>query len=175
MSSLLVLLSCISFLAFLVPGRHRKYAAIAGWAFIILFLYAEIPYYLSQNNLMYPAFAILSLPFLYVTARRLLRDDAAVLRLSLAAAVAFLIYAPFGYYLPLGNWLIGVVTGQVIWLLDVLGAPAVVLDWNLIGRNGFRIEIILACTGIQSMAIMLGVAAGLPTTLRQKVLAFLLV
>ena len=175
LSSLFVLLSCLSFLVFFIPGRHRKYAAIAGWAFIILFLYAEIPYYLSQNNLMYPAFAILSIPFFYVTARRLLRKDPAVLRLSLAAAVAFLIYAPFGYYPPLGNWLIGVVTGQVLWLLQAVGAPAAVLDWNLIGRNGFRIEIILACTGIQSIAIMLGVAAGVPTTLRQKLAAFLLV
>jgi archaeosortase A (PGF-CTERM-specific) len=175
MSSLFVLLSCISFLAFFIPGRHRKYAAIAGWAFIILFLYAEIPYYLSQNNLMYPAFAVLALPFFYVTAGRLLREDPAVLRLSLAAAVAFLIYAPFGYFPPLGDWLIGVVTGQVLWLLDIIGVPAAVLDWNLIGRNGFRIEIILACTGIQSIAIMLGVAAGVPTSLRQKMLAFLLV
>jgi archaeosortase A (PGF-CTERM-specific) len=37
------------------------------------------------------------------------------------------------------------------------------------------VEIILACTGIQSIAIMLGVAAAVSTTLRQKILAFLLV
>ena len=42
-------------------------------------------------------------------------------------------------------------------------------------RNGYRVEIILACTGIQSIAIMLGVAAAVPTTLRQKVYAFLIV
>ncbi|MDD1653093.1 MAG: archaeosortase A [Methanomicrobiales archaeon] len=175
LSSLFVLLSCLSFLAFFIPGKHRKYAAIGGWAFIILFLYAEIPNYIAQNNLMYPIFALLAIPFFYVTARRLLRDDPVVLRLSLAAAVAFLIFAPFAYYPPLGNWLIGVVTSQVVWLLDAVGASATRLDWNMIGRNGFRIEIILACTGIQSMAIMLGVVAGVPTTLRQKILAFLLV
>ena len=37
------------------------------------------------------------------------------------------------------------------------------------------VEIILACTGIQSIAIMLGVAAAVPTTLREKACAFLLV
>jgi archaeosortase A (PGF-CTERM-specific) len=174
LSSLCVLLSCISFLAFFIPGRHRKYAAIAGWVFIILFLYAEIPDYIQQNNWMYPVFAILAIPFLYVTARRLLREDPVVLRLSLAAAVAFLIFAPFAYT-ALGNWLIGVVTGQIVWLLNALGYQAIRLDWNMIYRNGFRIEIILACTGLQSMAIMLGVVAGVPTTLRQKVEAFLLV
>jgi archaeosortase A (PGF-CTERM-specific) len=175
LSSLFVLLSCLSFLAFFIPGRHRKYAAIGGWAFIILFLYAEIPSYLAQNNLMYPIFAILAIPFFYVTARRLMREDPVILRLSLAAAVAFLIFAPFAYIPALGNWLISVVTSQVLWLLDRVGAPAIQLDWNMIYRNGFRIEIILACTGIQSMAIMLGVVAGVPTTLRQKVEAFLLV
>lgn len=175
LSSLCVLLSCLSFLAFFIPGRHRKYAAIAGWAFIILFLYAEIPHYIAQNNLMYPIFAILAIPFFYVTARRLLREDPVVFRLSLAAAVAFLIFAPFAYIPALGNWLIATVTSQILWLLNAMGARAVQLDWNMIYRNGFRIEIILACTGLQSMAIMLGVVAGVPTTLRQKVEAFLLV
>ncbi|HMK15776.1 MAG TPA: archaeosortase A, partial [Methanomicrobiales archaeon] len=57
----------------------------------------------------------------------------------------------------------------------LFGYPVTLLDWDLIGKAPFQIEIILACTGIQSMAIMLGVAAAVPTTLRQKVLAFLLV
>jgi archaeosortase A (PGF-CTERM-specific) len=175
MPEYLVPASCIFFLAFLLPWRGRRYAAILGWSAMVLFLIAEIPFYLSQNNILYPTVAILSIPFLYLTARRLLREDPAIMALSRASAVAFLIYAPFGYYPPLGDWLIGVVISQVVWLLDALGYPVTLLDWNLIGRDFFRIEIILACTGIQSMAIMLGVAAAVPTTLRQKVLAFLLV
>ena len=43
----LVLISCIGFLAFLIPGRHRKYAAIIGWTFIVLSLFYELPYYFS--------------------------------------------------------------------------------------------------------------------------------
>ena len=31
----LVLISCIGFLASMVPGPHRKYAAIIGWVFIV--------------------------------------------------------------------------------------------------------------------------------------------
>jgi archaeosortase A (PGF-CTERM-specific) len=171
----LVLASGISFLAFLIPWEGRKYAAILGWTAMVLFLIAEIPYYLSQNNILYPTLAILSIPFLLVTSRRLLREDTSILALSRASAVAFLIYAPFAYLPPLGDFLIGVVTGQVISLSDAISRPATLLAWNLIGRNGFRIEIILACTGIQSMAIMLGVAGAVKTTIRQKVAAFLLV
>ena len=171
----LVLASGISFLAFLFPWEGRKYAAILGWTAMVLFLIAEIPYYLSQNNILYPTLAILALPFLFITSRRLLRKDTSILALSQASAVAFLIYAPFAYLPPLGDFLIGVVTGQVISLADAVSRPATLLAWNLIGRNDFRIEIILACTGIQSMAIMLGVAGAVPTTIRQKVAAFLLV
>ncbi|HVP24684.1 MAG TPA: archaeosortase A [Methanomicrobiales archaeon] len=172
----LVLASGIFFLLFLFPWKGRKYAAILGWAAMVLFLIAEIPFYIfSENNILYPAIAILSLPFLFVTSRRLLLGDKSILALSRGAAVAFLLFAPFAYIPPLGNWLIGVVAGEVTTFVNAMAGGATLLEWNLLGRNGFKVEIILACTGIQSMAIMLGVAGAVPTTTRQKILAFLLV
>ncbi len=176
MKEYLVLISCIAFLAFLIPNNaFRKYFAIVGWVSIVGFLFAELPYYFSINNFMYPTIALLSLPFLYVTLRALLREDARVFQLSTIAAVAFLIYAPFAYITPLGDWLIGTVVAQTSWALGLAGYPVSHVAWNILSRNGFQTEIILACTGIQSIAIMLGVAAGVKTTLRQKTLAFLLV
>jgi archaeosortase A (PGF-CTERM-specific) len=171
----LVLISCIGFLAFLVPGRFRKYPAIIGWTFIVLSLFANLPEYFSENNFMYPVIAALSVPFLYITIKNLLRDDPRVISLSKAAAVAFLIYAPFEYIPAFGDWLITIVVGQVVFILDTLGHTVTLTDWNIISGNNLRVEIILACTGIQSIAIMLGVAAAVSTTLRQKVLTFLLV
>jgi archaeosortase A len=175
----LVLISFIGFLAFLVPGRHSKYAAIIGWTFIILALFTELPHYFEQNNFLYPLIAALSVPFLVITAQHLLQEDIRVISLSRAAAVAFVIYAPFDYELlhltgP-GDWLIGIVVGQVIWILNLLNFPVTLDAWNIIMNNSFRVEIILGCTGIQSIAIMLGVAAAVPTTLRQKILAFLII
>ncbi len=174
MKELFVLASCIFFLAFLIPTRARRYFAILGWTAIVLFLFAEVPYYLSINNFLYPTLAVLAVPFLYITAQYLLAGDPRVEHLSRAAAVAFLIYAPFAFT-PLGDWLISVVVGQTLWLVRSLGFGADLLAWNMVIRNGFRVEIILACTGIQAIAIMLGVAFAIPTTLRQKILSFLLV
>jgi archaeosortase A (PGF-CTERM-specific) len=171
----LVLISCIGFLTFLIPGRHRKYAAIAGWTFIVLSLFTQLPYYFSLNNFFYPIMAALSVPFLVITAQYLIAEDDRVMHLSRAAAVAFLIYAPFEYIPALGDWLIGIVVGQIIWMLDVLQYPVTLADWNIISRNTFRVEIILACTGIQSIAIMLGVAAAVPTTIRQKIFSFFII
>ena len=174
MKELLVLFSCLFFLAFLVPWRQRHYCAVLGWTFIVLFLFAEVPYYLSINNLLYPLMAVLSVPFLLLTAKHLVSREPMVIRLSTAAAVAFLIYAPFAYS-PLGDWLISVVVGQTEWALRAAGYPPLHLDWNMISRNNFRVEIILACTGIQAIAIMLGVVSAVKTTALQKLLSFLLV
>ncbi len=171
----LVLLSCLGFLAFLVPGRHRNYAAIIGWIFIILALFANLDYYFAENNFLYPIMAALSLPFLFITAQYLLKEDRRAMNLSRAAAVAFILYAPFEYIPSLGDWLIGIVVGQIIWVLDLLQFSVNLADWNIISHNNFRVEIILGCTGIQSIAIMLGVAAAVPTDTKQKILAFLIV
>ncbi|MGA2161132.1 MAG: archaeosortase A [Methanoregula sp.] len=171
----LVLISCIGFLASLIPGRHRKYAAITGWVFIVIFLFAALPEYFSEDNFLYPLMAVLSVPFLFITIKYLLAENTAVLHLSRAAAVAFLIYAPFTYLPVAGDWLISTVVGEIVWLLNLLNYPVSLDTWNIITQNGFRVEIILACTGIQSIAIMLGVAAAVTTTLRQKLYAFLLV
>jgi archaeosortase A (PGF-CTERM-specific) len=161
----LVLISCIGFLAFLLPGRHRKYTAIIGWTFIVLALFTQLPEFFSENNFLYPVIAALSVPFLVITAKYLLAEDNRVMHLSRAAAVAFIIYAPFEYIPAFGDWLISIVVAQVIWILDLLQFNVTNTDWNIIARNGFRVEIILGCTGIQSIAIMLGVAAAVPTTL----------
>jgi archaeosortase A len=174
MKELFVLASCIFFLASLIPTRARRYCAILGWTAIVLFLFAEVPYYLSINNFLYPTLAVLAVPFLYITIKYLLAGELAVEQLSRAAAVAFLIYAPFAYT-PLGDWLITVVVGQTLWLVRALGFETGMYAWNMMVRNGFRVEIILACTGIQAIAIMLGVAFAVPTTTRQKLLSFLLV
>lgn len=171
----LVLIPCIFFILFLVPTWFRRYAGILGWAGVVLYLFAEIPTYFAENNILYPVLAVLSVPFLFVTARFLLAGETRAMQLTTAAAVAFLIYAPFEFIEPLGNWLISVVVGQIVWVLNALHYQTALVAWDMLQRNGFRIEIILACTGIQAMAIMLGVASAVPSTTRQKVLAFLLV
>jgi archaeosortase A (PGF-CTERM-specific) len=171
----LILISCVFFLIFLVPTPYRQYAAIVGWTGMVLYLFAEIPYYLSINNFLYPLLAVLSVPFLIITSRLLLKSELRVMQLSTAAAVAFLIYAPFEFIPALGNWLISVVVGQVFWVLNLLHYDTLLVAWDMFQRYGYRIEIILACTGIQGIAIMLGVACAVPSSWRQKLFSFLLV
>ncbi len=171
----LVLASALAFALFLVPGPHRQFAGSAGWAGMVLVLVALLPEFAAENNFVYPAMTVAALPFLWITVRRLLARDATVEALTRGAAIAFVLYAPFAFIEPLGNWLIGVVVGQLAWLLAQTGFVFGMWAWNTLIHNGFRVEIILACTGIQSIAIMLGVAFAVPATIRERALAFLAV
>lgn len=176
MSDVLILAAFLAFVVFLVAGKGKKYAATAGWTLIVISLLTDVPEYLTLDNLLYPVLAVLSVPFLAITIHNLLREEPIVLQLSNAAAVATLIFVPFTFIPVLRDALITTVVNQVIWLLHILGHHAQIEGWNIIIRNGFATEIILACTGITAIAILLGVAAGSENlSLKQGLLAFLTV
>lgn len=175
MEGYLVLIASIAFFAYLLPGSRNHYSAIIGWTGITAYLFSQLPVYFAENNFIYPALAVLSVPFLIITIKLLYARNGTVMQLSRAAAIAFLIFAPFAYIGLLGDLLISAVLGQVTWVLAAFAFPVERVAWNMVMHDAFRVEIILACTGIQSIAIMLGVAGAVPTTTRQKVVAFLLV
>ncbi len=175
MLELFIPISCIFFLLSLIPGKHRRYTAIIAWVSIVCVLISGVPAWIAESNLLYPIMAVLSIPFLYATIRMLLRDQEVVYQLTRAAGVSFLIYAPFAFFEPLGNALISIVVNQTGFFLELFRFPFDQVLWNTIQHSRFRVEIILACTGIQAIAIMLGVAAAVPTTWKQKLMAFLLI
>ncbi|HSQ93911.1 MAG TPA: archaeosortase A, partial [Methanoregula sp.] len=174
MSDLFVLCAFISSAVFLI-ARH-PYAAVAGWAFVAANLWSELPAFLKESNFLYPALALLSLPFLAVTAERLVRKDPAVLQLSRTASIATVIYVPFSLIPVLHDTLIAVVVTQAFALITALGHSPQLVSWDVIYENAFANKIILGCTGIMAIAMMLGVVFGEKSlTARQAVLSVLLV
>jgi archaeosortase A len=176
MSDVLLAAAFLAFVAFLVAGRTGRFAAVAGWAFIVVNLWSEMPAFLQEHNFLYPALALLSLPFFAITAIRLFHGNPSVLQLSRTAAIATAIFVPFVLVPFLGNALIAVVIGLAFSLVTALGHHPVMLSWDMMEENGFLNQIILGCTGILAIAMMLGVAYGAPgLTRRQALLSFLLV
>ena len=176
MTDVFIFAAFIAFVLFLVAGRGKKFTAIIGWTLIVTNLLMEVPDYLSLDNLLYPAIAVLSVPFLAITIKQLLADNPTVLQLSNAAAVATIIFVPFSFMPVFQDALISVVVGQAVWLLHAFGYPVQIEGWNIIMLNGFATEIILTCTGITAMAILLGVAAGSrDLSIKQGIFAFLIV
>jgi archaeosortase A len=176
MSDVLILAAFFLFCCFFLAGRRSKYAAIGGWTLIVVNLLSEVPAYLSADNFLYPVLALLSIPFLAITARALLRDDPAATRLSHAAAVATIIYVPFGFIPGLRDMLIQAVVNQAFWIIQALGHHPQMPAWNVIAENGFANQIVLGCTGITAISMMLGAVAGVPNlTCRQGISAFLII
>ena len=175
MFQLLIPISCFFFLLTLIPGRHRPYAAVIAWTTIIIVFIGGLSSWIEESNILYPVMAVLSIPFLVITIRLILRRDDAIFSLTRAAAVAFTIYAPFAFIEEIGTLLIMAVVHHTSIILQFIGYPISLALWNTFQNGFFRVEIFLACTGIQAIAIMLGVASAVPTTRRQKCLAFLLI
>jgi archaeosortase A len=175
MSDLLVLSAFLAFAVFLLARQH-PYAAIAGWGCIVLNLWSELPAFFREDNFLYPALALLALPFLAITAGRLLQRDPVVLRLSRTAAIATLIWVPFALVPPLRDALVSVTITLAFGLITALGHHPQLLAWDIMAENGFVNQIIPGCTGITAIAMMLGVAFGEEhLTRRQGGLALLLI
>ncbi|VVB92155.1 Transmembrane exosortase (Exosortase_EpsH) [uncultured archaeon] len=97
-----------------------------------------------------------------------------LISLSRAASVGGLIYFLFAEIEPLNTAIISIVTNQAIWITETFGFPVVQVAWNQLAVNGMLVEIILACTAIESIALFTGIisAAGAPAA--QKLRAFMI-
>lgn len=177
-----VILSCIAFLLYLIPGKHQKYVASVGWVTMEAVLLLMFPHFFAEGNFVYPTIAIVVLPCIYITVKRLFMDDYYVHRLTYAASIAYLVYAPISFIPAIGNWLIGVVVDLVAVVLTAIGTPFTMSNWNtFMGESlpgntfGFQVEVVLGCTGIQAIAVLLGVVAIIPSIQKRKLGLFFLV
>jgi archaeosortase A (PGF-CTERM-specific) len=134
-------------------------------------IFANFPEYLHDNNIAYPIIAIISLPVLFITIKLLLKENQTLFSVTKGAAVAFLIYAPFAYFEPAGNLLISANITIIQLFLDSVGFAYTMPEWNMFMHNIFRVEIVLGCTGIQAIAVMMGILATIPTELSKKVIS----
>ncbi|AAM31097.1 archaeosortase A [Methanosarcina mazei] len=92
--------------------------------------------------------------------------------LTSASALGALVYFPFANFSFLNTWIIGNVTSQVTWVLQYFGFPAYMKAWNMITLNGYTVEIILACTAIESIALFMGLIGSVRAPLTRLVPAF---
>ncbi len=96
-----------------------------------------------------------------------------IFMMTTAASISGLSYFAFAEIPVLNTWLISTVVDQTIWLGSVFGVTITRLGWNLIAVNGYRVEIILACTAIESIALFIGIIASATAPLRRIAPAFL--
>ncbi len=92
---------------------------------------------------------------------------------SYAAAVCGIIYFPFAEVQQLQTWLIGFTTLITAQALNAFSVPVIMESWNTLVLNGRTVEIILACTAIESIALFAGVIVSVQAPLRRRLAALL--
>lgn len=93
--------------------------------------------------------------------------------LTSASALGALVYFPFATFPSLNTWIIGGVTSQVFWVLQYFEIPAYMRTWNMITLNGYTVEIILACTAIESIALFMGLIGAVRAPFSRLAMAFI--
>lgn len=158
------------------PKRYAYSLAAVGWVvFGLRWGLATPEYYLVEHNIMYTVACALAIPVTVYAAWLLLkykRDT--LLVVTKAAAISSLFYFPFSMVPWLGDALIDFTTGITLGAINLLGFGAVREGFNMIRLNGFPVEIILACTAIQSIALFIGIVGCVDTKRDRQLMAFLI-
>ncbi|PWB56459.1 MAG: archaeosortase A [Candidatus Methanoperedenaceae archaeon] len=154
----------------------------SGWIFLAIYWSGQLGGYIGLkdyvNIILVIAAVITSLFIAHITfqAKDNNKGDYEVfISLSRAASISGLIYFLFAEVELLNRWIISTVAGQGAWLIGKFDFPVTNAAWNYIAVNGLVVEIILACTAIESIALFSGIissAAG--ATMRRKVQAFMI-
>ncbi len=93
--------------------------------------------------------------------------------LTSASALGALVYFPFANFSSLNFCFIRGDTTLVRWLVEYFDIPAYLKAWNMITLNGYTVEIILACTAIESIALFMGLIGAARAPLNRLVMAFI--
>jgi archaeosortase A (PGF-CTERM-specific) len=151
----------ISLFLLLASALTRKsLIAVPGWAIFGFFWLGQPGHYLALEDYFNAALALAAaLLSLYMAWMVLCKgfSSQACFWASYAAAICGIVYFPFAEVEPLRTALIGFTTLITAETLQFFSVPVVMQSWNTLALDGRSVEIILACTAIESIALFAGV------------------
>jgi len=178
--------------------RARSVFVVAWVLFAVFWLAMVYPWLVVDDSIVKGVGALVAAPLSVLVAREFASGRDSLFTLSRAIAFMGLIYVPIVAITPVREWLILTVTDQTAWGLSLLGhEPPVVAELSELSQmpgvdsgdeipkehafantfvffgDGYRITytIIVACTGIGSMAVMGGLVTAVRAPLRRKLRA----
>ncbi len=151
-----------------------KVIGYLSWQVFAAVWLVEIPYYLSINDYYNTAIMLLAFVIFTFIALTILKanDQRVFIDATSLAAISSLIYFTFALT-DLKYLLIQHTTCVTTNFAKFLGFDFS-CDKNVIWFNGSRVKIILACTGIESMALFAGIAVSTRAELKRRAIAFLI-
>ena len=185
----------------LLEYHDREYARgvlVGAWGLFALFWLALVyPWFVADESFIRGVGALIAAPLSVLVAKTLYTGRDSLFTLSRAVGIMGLVYAPFVTIRALRRWLTVTVTDHTAWAMSVLGYdPPVVtalseagVDREIVGKeyafeNSFvffqdgggtiTYTIIIACTGLGSMAVIIGLVAAVRAPWRRKLRALAL-
>ncbi len=186
--SILWLALSLLIIASIIPGQGRMKFKVAGagWAVFSIHWAFQWGHYAEIGDYVNVAVTVLAAAICLIIGYVLMRQDKNLLRningisttrslfmATSAAAIGGISYFAFSEIQTMNTWIITTVTDQTIWLASIFGVTVARLDWNLIAVNGYKVEIILACTAIESIALFTGIIASVNAPFKRAAKAFL--
>jgi len=166
-----------------LPGRYRRYRFLtgaAGWFFFAVHWALQPIHYIETGDYVNVVLVLAVSVFCLIIAHAMFRNymhyegaESTLLIITTAAALGGLFYYPFVEIEILNTFLISVVTKQVFYILHLLNVPAQLVDWNHIELNNYTVQIILACTAIESIAIFIGLIFCVRASAKRVMIAFI--
>jgi archaeosortase A (PGF-CTERM-specific) len=171
---------------------------VGGWlVFALFWLVLIYPWFAIDQSVIRGAGAVAAAPLSVLVAKTLYEGRDSLFTLSRAVALMGVVYAPFVTLKPLRDRLILVVTEHTAWAMNLVGYdPAVVTRLSEAGVDreltiekpalentfvflgeapgGITYTIVLACTGIGSMAVIIGLVAAVRAPWQRKLRALAL-
>lgn len=164
----------VSLMLLFVFLRKRMFGVFAwivfGFAWIL-----NLPYYLSIGDCFNTIVVFLAFAFFNLLGLTIAKEDEKLdvfVKVTAFSALAALIYFPFALNENLKEMLIGMVVNHTVWLGNLLGFP-LTHNGTKIMLNDRIVKIILACTGIESMALFGGVTLATKADFKRNIKAFL--
>jgi archaeosortase A (PGF-CTERM-specific) len=170
----LITSSIAAMIAFVI--LKRQFIGTIAWIVFSFVWLAKLPYYLQVQDYYNTAIITLAFGFFFLLGIRIATDKRHLdvfVDVTAFSALAALVYFPFSFNDGLKLTLIGIVVDQTIFLGNALGFPMGKYSANIIELNAHHIEIILACTGIESIALFCGATLGIKADVRRRLKAFL--
>ncbi len=174
--------------AAIIPKQNKLKFTVAGtgWAFFSVHWALQSPHYIQLGDYVNVVLTILAAVLCVLIGYVMISRDKRIFRdingisasnslfmATTAAAIGGISYFIFSEIQTMNTLIIGTVTDQTIWLASLFGVTITKLDWNLIAVNGYKVEIILACTAIESIALFIGIIACANAPLRRQASAFI--
>ncbi len=174
-------------IASLIPWNNKIKLPLAGigWVLFSIHWMSQWKHYYELEDYVNVFLTILAAVFSIFIGYILIKKDRLLFRningintltsismMTTAAAIGGVSYFLFAKIPSLNFWIISTVTDQTVWIGSFLGIVITRLDWNLISVNGYSVEIILACTAIESIALFLGIIASVNAPFKRLASAF---